>query len=1119
MATRMFISNVINNNDIEARKRRNVRLGANRESLTDFDMMLNLNTYKNFGIVESEYTAPNDESGKNFTTHKFGAVRSLFNRFATLPTGMGARANFDQSVLKASNWRKGMNMPLLDTPTNRIAARRSGSCTVRDLVDASKKGQLGRGYFYQYSDFMYCKHLGKLPNTYLITLRRFPIPILDSMGPIGYGKQRTKGAGRMSGANAIGQLVTWMGVSGNDMKSIMKYDYHMAFKEQNSQWEQIEHVGGGDSGVLNFFEALTNSRTRAQYNSGYNVSPAADSFMGSMFGASASPYNAEYLNKRDRTKVYGPVDRVKKIYTRSEEGLDFNMNMTLVFEYELKAYNGINPKTALLDLISNILSVTYTTGTFWGGDYWPMARGQSSSFRNLNIFKCNGTFTDYMDAIAKDLRNGFKHAFGDVTNLKDALQVIGKFLNNLGGMIIGGLLNGLGRPAKYWANSLLTDAPAGLWHVTIGNPMRPIMTLGNLILTNTTVEHSGPLGLDDFPTNLKVTCELKRGRPRDQILIENMYMLGNDRITHSQDHRTLEMYQSSVAYKNTVKDAIRRQEADQAEWIQTQKINEINEQLRNQYGTGADEDDPASFPKEYQYLYKCKLDPETHQPIMMKNGFPEPLYPLQENGENKLGPDGCLLPAADSYYEDDKGNQVPYDGNPLHHPQVWQQHNPQIKAESEAEHSKRVQEYVDKQIKDTIADETTKTNELLSNYNDYLTILAEWNKASKDPDLKEYIMTMSNFVTDINKGPEWKGGDNGNPVLKAYMDWADKTPAASDIGKWEEWVNSNKNNKKPSGDQQKADKKFAEALYKEYGPKPEVKASDYDYNKKDVKKKYKSKEEANKAYEQAKKDLPQKLEEWEKKKKSAYESWLKKEKENVIEKAKKDQINKIEEAVAAELKDNKNHPELARRTKDETGEEWEKRAIRGIIEDQKDPYRNIYDDPAEYEKFAAEKDKQATTVLDKNEKYESPINVSTADDLVYKDGEYAEQLKKERERYQAMDTLIREDAGLRSYLEEWFGDPDAVAIDYAAGEQGLYGAFPKRKLTAQEAADLKALSEDKSSKNGGSNADGLNDGNPPVDENYASKDGKFRAICVENTMIDKNDNSAQKNGRRRRGKK
>jgi hypothetical protein len=111
------------------------------------------------------------------------------------------------------------------------------------------------------------------------------------------------------------------------------------------------------------------SKYRAQYMAGQagDSANAAFGFFG-IKGAGGPPYKG-HIGMRDDTKIYGPVDGIKGTYMRSNKGIEFDQKLTLVFEYELKSYNGINPRQAMLDLLSNILTVTYTTGTFFGGSY------------------------------------------------------------------------------------------------------------------------------------------------------------------------------------------------------------------------------------------------------------------------------------------------------------------------------------------------------------------------------------------------------------------------------------------------------------------------------------------------------------------------------------------------------------------------------------------------------------------------------------------------------------------------------------------------------------------------------------------------------------------------------
>ena len=78
--------------------------------------------------------------------------------------------------------------------------------------------------------------------------------------------------------------------------------------------------------------------------------------------------------------------------------------------------------------------------------------------------------------------------------------------------------------------SLLTGAPVGEWHLTIGNPCNPIAMIGNLICKNVKIEFGDILGPDDFPTTLKATFQLEHGRDRERGEIESMFNRGDGRL-------------------------------------------------------------------------------------------------------------------------------------------------------------------------------------------------------------------------------------------------------------------------------------------------------------------------------------------------------------------------------------------------------------------------------------------------------------------------------------------------------------------------------------------------------------------------------------------------------------
>lgn len=530
----------------------------NREQLLSKNVANELNTYLNFGIFPTyaDTFIPYYENGKlvDAPGAKAGVgtpgVRSIFNRSGAIILGSkDGKYNVDISKGDASNtheWRISNNVPLMDSPEARQRIRKASGCSIKELVEASSAGLMGQET-YAYSDFMYCKHLGKMSNNYMITLRRFPLPVDDYIGSMGESEETIKDYTPNNTA-CIGCMVTWMGVSGNELSNILKYSYKMPFKEETSEEQQVE--GGPDSnkGKLNDFVALFDEKYQEQYMMGYAGNAANRAFAHLGIEAGDPPYT-QYANKRDeKTKVYGPVDSIRSTYVRSNAGLTFDHKINLTFEYELRSYNGINGRQAMLDLISNILNVTYTTGTFWKGGYKGFVAHQSNVFSNLNVMKAKGGFTGFVEAIFKDMgevgsRLGAKLEDGNI------LDTIKKLANNLGGMLISGFLNKMGRPQKVMYNALLSPAPIGFWHVTIGNPRHPIMSIGNMVITDCSIEHCGPLGIDDFPTGLKVTVSLDRGKPRDLRDIEKLYMHGTDRIYSSMGDKVFDMYKNAELYQ------------------------------------------------------------------------------------------------------------------------------------------------------------------------------------------------------------------------------------------------------------------------------------------------------------------------------------------------------------------------------------------------------------------------------------------------------------------------------------------------------------------------------------------------------------------------------------------
>ena len=521
------------------------RYAGNREDIVTNDVIREINTYDTWGDIPIPGDMQNlkliEKDGKIIqdpnAPQTYG-VRSIFNRLLLVPH-------------LGNQMREDLNAPLIDSPKTRQNIKMRSNPSIKNLVAASVSGQLGRET-YSYSDFMYCKYLGRIPNNYLITLRRFPIACNDYIGQLVRGSKEERET-----QVSLGCMVTWLGTPGNDMNNILHYNYSMPFEEKKAEMQNIE-TENPSTPLAKMFAAFDSKYAEQVMLGQASNDPSTDIVaklgMPTIAGAAAgggSPYSKE-LSHTDQNKIYGPVDVVKTTHMRSDkEGLQFNHEFELQFEYELRSYSNINTRQAMLDLIANILTVTYVSGSFWRGGFRGLGPHQSDIFSNLKVMKAKGGFTGMMDAFADDLSTVGSKVSASIKEQGGVLESIKNLANNFGGMLLGGLLNKMGRPQKTMLNSLLSPAPVGLWHVTVGNPFHPIMSIGNMILSDASITHDGPLGLDDFPTKLIVKCKLKRAKGRAAQDIEMLYNQGMVRSYTSMNKDIDTLIKSAPSYRGS----------------------------------------------------------------------------------------------------------------------------------------------------------------------------------------------------------------------------------------------------------------------------------------------------------------------------------------------------------------------------------------------------------------------------------------------------------------------------------------------------------------------------------------------------------------------------------------
>lgn len=380
-------------------------------------------------------------------------------------------------------------------------------------------------YPYQWNDFLWCKWYGKIPNNRMLTLRRYPIPVEDNL-------QIAQGKGPLI---PLAQAVTWWGEdTGNNLSGVLGMTWGLKWTPRTAG---IQDIQGNEVDAKNILDAagVTNENLRKILLTTVFANEG-NKYAGTGFDQKAQDWVKEsYTNGPYWNRIRGPINVIDSTQIR-DTGYDWSHPIKLVFTYKLRTFNNINPKIAMLDLITNFLALTYNKAEFWGGgiryfqktgytlpglDTQKLENGDFIGGIQDIIKQLVGVVQQQGKALAKtvgDIGKGVTDA--DLKGVADALEQ-STATQNIAGNWVKELMQ---KPLSI--RTFLDGRAVGEWHLTVGNPMNPIAVIGNLCLGQTSIEFSESLGLDDFPTEVKFTVNLTHGRPRAKQDIESMFNLG-----------------------------------------------------------------------------------------------------------------------------------------------------------------------------------------------------------------------------------------------------------------------------------------------------------------------------------------------------------------------------------------------------------------------------------------------------------------------------------------------------------------------------------------------------------------------------------------------------------------
>lgn len=393
----------------------------------------------------------------------------------------------------------------------------------------------------KYSDFAFLKNLGVYPNNRLIVARRYDSPVADDLTTL----PKT--------ISPISTLVSWV----PDNTDFISTEFGEEWDNSEASFRGILNDLGKDTMV------------------GDNKDKILGDFLGGGGGIIPLPGFTEGLQYEvfkqlgmsdlDASNIpYGNPNLIresKKRRTLDKEkegsGLKCKFKIEMIVEYEQKFINGVDPTTVYYDIIANALTFGTSESQF------QFKKGDNVSEFSAFIDKIGSgdpaklkeallqfitAVSDALGQIGKNILSGIENAKNQIipkddkeakqirddadeaekVKKNDALSSVANYLSTIGSKIVQGLVNKYKIRLLGVVNSL-TGTPSTPWHVTVGNPRRPIFSSGDMLVESVTITFGKVLAFNDLPSSLKLKFELASARNLGSQEIFTKFNCGKER--------------------------------------------------------------------------------------------------------------------------------------------------------------------------------------------------------------------------------------------------------------------------------------------------------------------------------------------------------------------------------------------------------------------------------------------------------------------------------------------------------------------------------------------------------------------------------------------------------------
>jgi hypothetical protein len=368
-----------------------------------------------------------------------------------------------------------------------------------------------------YADFAWAKYHEFIKNNRLMVLRRFPFPTHNNLS----FSLKKRSDRENQEIKPLAKAITYFGeITGNQISDILKISGYKNYKDLTAD---LDIVKGVDKGLDDSpFAGVSRSA-----NKGLKVFSAL-SGKGDLSGAQAQRTEA-LLGKNWENERRGPENVIHKTLI-ADVGIGATLSIAVNFEYELRSRNNINPRVALLDLVTNLMTLVHTNGEFWGGQNIVLPNHQQYPFIGNEDAFYSGDYGSYLGSVVDWFSEPFKSG-GSFQGLIDGIMSgdfssLGNFLKGVGGKAMD-IQSAKSRSSVIGLKALLDSSPVGTYHLTVGDPLQPWFQLGNLVVRTWELNFGDELSINGMPTSIKLVVNLETATPLDSTGVQGALSIGD----------------------------------------------------------------------------------------------------------------------------------------------------------------------------------------------------------------------------------------------------------------------------------------------------------------------------------------------------------------------------------------------------------------------------------------------------------------------------------------------------------------------------------------------------------------------------------------------------------------